>query len=536
MSDVDRSDEVVEMYAEDARREAALLNGHHPDDPGPVEPPDDDAQDDGDRPAGTGSEHATANGSNQQPPTSDTRQMIVTLGSAVTPRRIEWWEQDVVVKHAVNLLAAREGEGKSTVAASWTARETRSGGTVMWIGTEETREHAQVPRLIAAGADMGRVVFVDVQIEGLRGSVQFPLDLQRIEKVIEQYGVTMIVLDPCKGAVPRDFQGNDDVAVRQYLEPIAELCARCHVTLIGLVHFGKRESRDPGKLILGSVAWSQVARSVISIAEDPDTGNRVLTNTKANYSPHSRSIEFRIVSKMVDTDDGPSVLGAVEWIGDTDKDARNLLGEAGRAPDDELDERDYTEDFRSSWLCRYLEDAHNAGEDVRPKDAVAVGADKGVSRRSVFRLFDKLANAGMAESVEGKEFPRATYWRFIPDTTGTGDPHAEGNGTTGTTGAEQGKPAGTTRTLFEVVAPQGGTTAESTVNQGSNGRDVTVKAPVVPVVPPILNNTPQPPPGGITTQTPGMSDRVAAALAKAAQQTNHRAEVSGSGCTMAPKE
>lgn len=349
--------------------------------------------------------------------------------------------------------------------------------------------------------------------------------------------VTMIVLDPCKGAVPRDFQGNDDVAVRQYLEPIAELCARCHVTLIGLVHFGKRESRDPGKLILGSVAWSQVARSVISIAEDPDSGNRVLTNTKANYSPRSRSIEFRIVSKIVETDDGPSVLGAVEWIGDTDKDARNLLGELGRTDDDELDERDYTDDFRSSWLYRYLKDAHAAGEDVRPKDAVAVGADKGASRRSVFRLFDKLANAGMAESVEGTEFPRVTHWRFIPETTGARDPHVRDAGTTGTSAADQGKEGGTTGSLFDAVALQGDTTAETAVDQGRSAHHSTVKPFVVPVVSPIHNDTPHRPPGGITATTPGMSDRVAAALAKAGQQTvpADDGRVSHSLGTLAPR-
>jgi hypothetical protein len=107
------------------------------------------------------------------------------------------------------------------------------------------------------------------------------------------------------------------------------------------VHFGKRESRDPGKLILGSVAWSQVARSVISIAEDPESGNRVLTNTKTNYSPRARSIEFRIVSQAIDTADGPSELGVVEWIGDTTKDARELLGKSGFGDDSEqFDEHD----------------------------------------------------------------------------------------------------------------------------------------------------------------------------------------------------
>lgn len=36
---VDRSDEWIELLQEDARRDTAILNGYHPDDPGPPEPP-----------------------------------------------------------------------------------------------------------------------------------------------------------------------------------------------------------------------------------------------------------------------------------------------------------------------------------------------------------------------------------------------------------------------------------------------------------------------------------------------------------------
>lgn len=441
------------------------------------------------------------------------RRVVVTRGSAITPRRIEWWEQDLIVKAEINLLAARESAGKSTLTAAWAARETHAGGTVLWIGTEESREHAQVPRLIAAGADMDRVVFVDVENTGAAaaiGALQFPLDLPSIEKVIRQHEVTMIVLDPCKGLVPSDFKGNDDVAVRQYLEPIGALCNRTGATLIGLAHFGKRDSRDPGKLLLGSIAWSQVARSVISVAEIPDTGNRVLTNTKTNYSPQARSIEFRIVSQTIDTAEGQSTLGAVEWIGETHLDARDLLGESPRTEEpEEFDEHDYTDDFRKSWLYEYLAAAAREKADVRPKDAVAFAADKGISRRSVFRLFDKLANAGMAESVDSAGFPRVTHWRLTGGTTG---PVVETGGTTGTTGADLHKQGGTTADMLGTTGTTGGT--------GPDQCKPDNLVPVVPVVPPIPHDTPA---GGVHTDTPGFSHRVATALANASQQTRNGA-------------
>lgn len=82
----------------------------HPDDPGPAEP-----------------------GTPAAP-----RRLVVTRGSHVKAKKLVWWELGLILQYAINLLAAREGKGKSTVASSWAARETRNGGTVLWIGTEES--------------------------------------------------------------------------------------------------------------------------------------------------------------------------------------------------------------------------------------------------------------------------------------------------------------------------------------------------------------------------------------------------------------
>jgi AAA domain len=344
------------------------------------------------------------------------RKLVPILGSDVKTLPLRWWDEGLVLRAAINLVAAREGKGKSTAAASWGARETNQGGTVMWIGTEESREHAQAPRLQAAAADMNRVIFVDVETDTGTGALVFPLDLVEIEKLIIDHQVTMIILDPCKGLMPSGFSGNDDIAIRQYLEPIAALASRRDLVILGLVHFGKRESADTGKLILGSAAWSQVARTVLSIADDPETGNRVLTNTKSNYSATDRSVEFQIVSKTITTSTGVETeFGVVEWIGDTDKDARDFLGEERRPTEDEFDTKDYSQDLKSTLVYKYLDAAHKASKKVRPKEAIAYCVDHGQSRATVNRQFKKLKNAGFAESVDGKEFPYIAYWQITSD-------------------------------------------------------------------------------------------------------------------------
>ncbi|CAN5552607.1 hypothetical protein BH11ACT7_BH11ACT7_31250 [soil metagenome] len=357
--------------------------------------------------------------STRPPAGSSTRQLVVTRGSAVKVKKLIWWEAGLILQYAINLLAAREGKGKSTVASSWAARETRNGGTVLWIGTEESREHAIVPRLIANGADMDRVIFIDVQTDLGTGALMFPLDLRAIENVIHEHDVTMVFLDPAKAVVPPGFSGNDDIAVRQYLEPIAALADRCKVTIIGLAHFGKRIGADSGQLMLGSVAWSQVARCVLSIAEDPDTGTRVLTNTKANYAGTDRSVEFRIVSTTIDTDDGPAEIGSVEWLGDTTVDARDIL--AGD-PDDDPSERTAAE----HWLQDYL----TANGPTQSKVIKVAAAKERISERTLQRAKKRIS---VVDRSEG--FPRTSTWH-LPS--GATDSHATPtSGVTGATGATE---------------------------------------------------------------------------------------------------
>lgn len=332
------------------------------------------------------------------------RRLVVTPGSSIKAKKLVWWEMGLILQYAINLLAAREGKGKSTVASSWAARETRNGGTVMWIGTEESREHAIVPRLIANGADMDRVIFVDVETDLGTGALVFPLDLYRIEQVIREHNVTMIFLDPAKAVVPPGFSGNDDIAVRQYLEPIAALADRCKVTIIGLAHFGKRVGADSGQLMLGSVAWSQVARCVLSIAEDPDDGTRVLTNTKANYAGTDRSVEFRIVSTTITTEDGPTDIGSVEWLGDTTVDARDLLG--GDDSGSDASERTAAE----HWLLDYL----TANGPTPSKTVKTEAAKEKISEPTLKRAKKKI---GVLDESSG--FPRTSTWSLPSRLTGS---------------------------------------------------------------------------------------------------------------------
>jgi archaellum biogenesis ATPase FlaH len=274
------------------------------------------------------------------------RRLKITRGSDVKMQRVRWVMEDWIPAGSLTLLAGREGLGKSTLAVQICAQITRGTlegelhGTprnVLYIHSEDSREFTVAPRLKAAGADMDRVLFVDVETAQTdSGTVILPLDLRSLEKVIVQHQVTFVVLDAATSSMSSELSGKDDRAVRSYLEPLAQLAARQGCVVFGLCHFGKRDGTDTGKLILGSIAWSQVARSVLSVARDDDSGNLIVTNTKANLAPRTRSMEAAIVSTEVETEDGPTEVGVLKWLGETTRDARDLLSGA----DEETEERD----------------------------------------------------------------------------------------------------------------------------------------------------------------------------------------------------
>jgi len=336
------------------------------------------------------------------------RRLRVTRGSQVKTKRVLWVMQDWIPTGSLTLLAGREGLGKSTIAAAIGAPITRGTlagelhGTprnVLYVHTEDSREFTVAPRLKAAGADMDRVLFVDVETDVTdSGTLVLPLDTYMLEDLIVQHDVALVILDAATSSMSVDLSGKDDRAVRQYLEPLAQLAARRDCVVLGICHFGKRDGADTGKLILGSIAWSQVARSVLSVAQDEDSGNLVVTNTKGNLAPRTLSMNATIVSTTVATDDGAAEVGVIEWLGESERDARELLS---GTDDDDADDRTAAE----KWLQSYL---HQQGKT--PAKQVKVDARKeGITEPTIKRAAKRL---GIIYEYEG--YPKTSRWS-LPD-------------------------------------------------------------------------------------------------------------------------
>jgi hypothetical protein len=219
------------------------------------------------------------------------RHLKVVRASDIGMEATCWlWEDDQgkwLPEGAVSLVAGREGVGKSTVVADLVARITKGTllgehyghpKTVIICATEDSWRQTINPRLVAAGADLTKVIRVDAYTpEGFDGTLQLPEDIERVREIVDEYDVVLIVLDPLMSALSVKLDTYKDAEVRRGLEPLSRLAHTANLAVIGLIHENKSSASDLLSRIMGSRAFTAVVRAVLYAArrdEDPEEAHR----------------------------------------------------------------------------------------------------------------------------------------------------------------------------------------------------------------------------------------------------------------------
>lgn len=382
------------------------------------------------------------------------RRVKLVKTSSIKTERVDWLINEWIPAGMLTLLAGREGIGKSTIACDWVAQFSNKGMKCAYLNSEDSRSFTVKPRLQAAGANLDNVYFIDVETEtGSEGHLRLPQDTRLLFEELVSNDVRFVVLDAAKSSMDPKLDGYKDDHVRQFLEPLAAAADRYNITIVGLAHFGKAEGKDTGRLMLGSIAWSQIARSVLSAAADED-GRLIVSNTKGNLARGIVSREASIVSRPVALDDGSlTELGAIEWGEFTDTAATELLD---RRDDEDQDDRTDAE----VWLEDYLTD-----RGPTPRAEVIKAATKAsvASERTIKRAFKKM---GGISTTAG--FPRVATWSLPSrDTAPVNPPRTYESGPTGPTGHDLQKHDGPTGQIFQLghaqeYGPTGEKTSQST--------------------------------------------------------------------------
>lgn len=346
-----------------------------------------------------------------EPPKS--RQLVLTPASAIVPQRVRWLWEGRIALGTLALLAGKEGLGKSTVLYSVAAQITRGtldgefSGTpkaVLVCATEDSWEHTVVPRLIAADADLERVYRVEViNADEIHVGLSLPRDLRDVEQAAGQVDAALLLLDPLLSRLDAKLDTHKDAEVRIALEPLVALAGRARMAVVGIMHHNKSGSTDPLQLVMGSKAFTAVARSVHTVIADPDDEadrRRLFATAKNNLGRADLPVlAFTIESYGVGTVDGTAWTGQLKWAGEIHGTLQDVMNASAD------DDRSATSEA-SDWLTDYL---HSQGGSATSKDIKDAGAKVGHSQDAL-----KRARKRVGATATASGFPRQTSWNLQP--------------------------------------------------------------------------------------------------------------------------
>lgn len=270
-------------------------------------------------------------------------------GDAVRLEPVRWLFPGYLPSGMLAILGGAPGTGKTTIALTLAAIVTRGrekgarwpdgalagpAGDVLICSMEDAVE-VLAARLVAAGADMTRVHFVN----GLASGEEFDpaRDMPLLEAEAARLpALRLLIIDPIVSAVSGD--SHKGAEVRRSLQPVISLGQRAGCSVLGITHFSKGTGgRDPIERITGSIAFAALPRVLMVAAKVRGDGidaepRRLLMRAKSNVGPDDGGFAYELERAEV----APDVEGQrVRWLEAIEGSARDMLAEA---ENDQVDE------------------------------------------------------------------------------------------------------------------------------------------------------------------------------------------------------
>ena len=269
------------------------------------------------------------------------------LLSEVKPGKVEWLWENRMPQGKLTMLDGDPDLGKSLLTLEIAARVSKgeplpgngvgvSGGVVI-LTAEDGLADTVVLRLIAAGADRGRIVALPYAPEyaSQKTVSNIPVDIPTIMEAIERVGAKLVIVDVLMAYLPGQINTYRDQDVRLALAPLAQLAARTGVAVICIRHLTKAPGGNPLYRGGGSIGIIGAARAGLLVARDPDNPDlMVLARNKGNLGKPWSSLSYRIAETEILDESGKRIkTPRIEWVGESHQTADSLL--AATAGDEE---------------------------------------------------------------------------------------------------------------------------------------------------------------------------------------------------------
>jgi len=323
-----------------------------------------------------------ANGVVTQPPN---RALDLATLADVEPEAIAWLWRGRIARGKVSMVVGDPGDGKSYLSLAIAAAISRGhalpdgeaaapADCLLWNGEDGLEDTIRV-RAERVGADLARIHVIcgTIDSNGQRESFGLHHVHELHREILRRGNIAAVFIDPL-GALLAGVDAHRDAEVRTALQPLADLARETGVAIVPIAHLNKAAAGRSIYRVGGSIGFVGLARSVLLVARDQDTGRRAIVQLKSNVAEQVQPVEFRIDNE------------GLWWMGVAD----DLTADRMLAPAIDGNERSARDEARTA----ILEALSDAGGELRARDLDKAVLETGVSQRTYHRARAELASDG----------------------------------------------------------------------------------------------------------------------------------------------
>lgn len=232
----------------------------------------------------------------------------ITPASEIPERPIQWLWKGWIPLGKVTVLVGDPGLGKSLITTTIAALVSSGGnwpvtggtapeGDVIVLSGEDDAGDTIRPRLRVANADLSKVHVLDPIVSN--GSLFSIHDhITELEAQISKE-TKLVVIDPAS-AFTGDIDSHNNTEVRALLFKLKMFAERTGVAVVCVTHFSKK-ANNPVYRVMGSLAWTAAARSVICVVKDNENKERrLMLHLKSNIANDSGGYAYSVQANEED--------------------------------------------------------------------------------------------------------------------------------------------------------------------------------------------------------------------------------------------
>jgi AAA domain len=259
--------------------------------------------------------------------------------SQIMIRRTRWLWRDRVPLGGLALLAGKGDTSKSTLFACFTAWLTTGQmkgefygepKKVLYVVNEDSIAETVVPRMIAHGANLDMVEFLNIHSPLGSDALSLPRDGELLREYIRDTDAVATFIDPLSANVTG--RANDSRDTRNTYQEVNNIAEETMTTIWGLAHTRKAGAADIMEAIIGSSEQGNVARSVHGLVMDPEEdGARILSCEKLNVGQKHMLAGLRFVVEPFEvriSQYESTSMPRIKWIEETEDTASGVLEDA----------------------------------------------------------------------------------------------------------------------------------------------------------------------------------------------------------------